>query len=102
VCLVGYLKRNITERQLSFIRNFAGFVLSPDVGCPDYKYFRGLPQSQKTCWEILYVTSRPLPSASFTVHYSVILPFDAVKPELLRASLNEPLISRIYYKINNF
>jgi len=76
--------------------------LSSDVGCPDYKYFRGLPQSQKTCWEMLYVTSRPLPFASITIHYSVILSFDAVKPELFKASLNEPLMSNIYYKVSNF
>jgi len=39
---------HITEGQLSFSRNFVGFVLSPDVRCPDYSYFRGLPQPQKT------------------------------------------------------
>ena len=54
------------------------------------------------CWEMLYVTSRSLPSAPFTIQYSVILPFDAVTPELLKASLSESFISKIYYKVSNF
>jgi hypothetical protein len=54
--------------------------------------FRGLPQSLQANSRMIH-QNRPLHSTFFPIHYSlIILSFDAMKSELLKAALNEPII----------